>query len=216
MKTLTLLLLLFPCIVSAQATTEDYAIYSQYLKTIQDSCKTGKVCFVANETTAYSQKFNLAGIDNIVRELRAYLKGDKNNMSYIYLTFKDFSRTMITDTLWVALLADLDKRMGQGFKIENHFSPDLQTAIIDTTIYNKYFSHFSAAGRIERNWIRFHKKYGTLSLLIELSPIVSDGQRAVFYFSKRCGGLCGEGDLLFFGKENNEWALLQRASLWYN
>jgi hypothetical protein len=214
-KCIGLFLLLLPGVALAQVTTEDYAIYSQYLKIVQDSYKTEKVCFVVNETTAYSLKYFPPEINDWVEELRGYLK-NKASMFYAEFTFKDFTKTIISDTLWVSMLADLDKKMRQPFKIENHFSPDLEIVVIDTNIYNKYFSHFKTVRRIDRNWTRFHKKYGTPAVLIEISPIATDGQRAVFYFSTRCNGLCGEGDILFFGKENNEWKFLKSAPLWYN
>jgi len=112
--------------------------------------------------------------------------------------------------------------MKRSFKIENNFSPVLQTTIIDTDQYNKYFKKFKTSKQIERNWQRFHKNYNISSMynrssiLIEFSDIASDGKEAAFYFSWRCGGLCGEGDLVFFSKENGEWKFLHLTPLWYN
>jgi len=213
-------LILLPGIALAQATKEDYAIYSQFLKIVQDSYKTGKVSFVVNETTAYRQKSKDIGInDDInekVRDIRNYLAGNKNSAGYLTFSFRDFAKTLVTDTAWILLLDEVNRKMKQRFKIANNFAPDLQTNVVDEPICDKFFKHVKTVRQIDRNWARFHKKYGAVSALIELSPITSDGQRAVFYFSTRCGGICGEGDLVFFSKENSEWKFLYKAPLWYN
>ena len=106
--------------------------------------------------------------------------------------------------------------MNEGFVIENNFSADLNTIIINKRTFNKYFKHSKSNKRIEKNWIRFHNTYKMPSALIEFSDIAKDEKHAVFYFSNRCGGLCGDGNLIFFINENGEWKLLKEIPLWYN
>ncbi|MFI5136347.1 MAG: hypothetical protein ACHQIM_00880 [Sphingobacteriales bacterium] len=211
-----LLLLLFPCLAFSQATKGDYDIYSKYLKVFQANKKVEKICFVVNETTAYSQKYFLPDVDQVVTDLTGYLKGDQTLLSEVSFTFRDVIHTLTKDTLWIPVIAELSQKIKQNFKIENNFSSDLQTIVIGNNTAKKYFRHSKTVKQIDRNWVRFHRKYPMPSALIELSEIASDGQRAVFYFSTRCGGLCGDSDLIFFSKENGEWKFLAKAPLWYN
>jgi len=216
MRSIIIVLILFPTLAFSQPTKEDYGIYSQYLKVFQASKKVEKIYFVINEMTVNSQNNYLIDINSVVNDLRGNIKGDINGRSGVYSTFKDFAITLTKDTLWIPLIAELNQKMKRSFKIENNFSSDLQTIVISDTTAQKYFRHSKTSKQIERSWARIHKQYPMSSALIELSQIVSDGKRAVFYFSWRCGGSCGDGDLVFFRKENNEWKYLYSAALWYN
>jgi hypothetical protein len=211
MRSIILILVLFPCLVSAQTTKDDYVIYSQYLKEFQIERKS-KIDFVVRRSAEYDDN---DGLVVYVDELRQFLK-NKTSMPSVEFRFRKFTGTLIKDTLWVSLLAELDKKMKKSFEIEDSFSPDLKTDIINDKTYKKYFRNFKNFKHIERNWIRFHQQYPIPSIVIEFSAVASDGQRAVFYFSNRCNPLCGEGDLVFFYKENNEWKYLSHSALWYN
>ena len=180
MRLIVWLLILFPCVAFSQAMKEDYGIYSQYLKVFQASKKVDKIYFVVNETTANNQNNYLIDINSIVNDLRGNIKRDINARSGVYSTFKDFAITLTKDTLWIPLIAELNKKMKQGFKIENNFSSDLHTIVISDTTAKKYFKHSKAGKQIERKWARFHKQYPMPSVLIELSEIANDGQRVAF------------------------------------
>jgi len=212
-RLIIVILILFPCLAFAQATTEDYGIYSQYLKELQ--IERGQINFVIRKSTNYGGNYDDFAA-NIAGDIRKFLKGDEESRAYFEHVFQKFTPTLIKDTLWVSLLAELNQKIKQKFEMENNFSPDLNTVVINTHIYKRYFRHFKGFKRIEKCWIHFHKKYPKPAAMVEFSEIASDGQRAVFYFTMRCNPLCGEGDLVFFHKENNEWKYLYSAPLWFN
>lgn len=212
---------LLPYVVLGQAPINDYIIYSKFLKYFQADRKMENFTFVINETPYFTEKYGPLSdrdfqLNDFLDELRAYSKDKNKGYSDSYATFKDFTFTLIKDTLWFPVMTMFDKQFHSGYKIVDHFSPDLQIAIINKPTFDNYFRHMTNDRQIDRAWIRFHKKYSTYALLTELSKIASDGQRALFYFSFRCNGLCGEGDLVFFEKENDEWKCLGKFPLWFN
>jgi len=215
-KYLLVILMLFPYVAFAQTTTEDYSIYSKYLNDFENNRKGTKLDLIVLDTMAWSLKYNEPAIDDIVADFRRYFRGDKSNFEYEYTLFREFTKALITDTLWISRLDDLNKKIKAGFKLENFFPIALQVKVINKHTFNKYFKFSDKRRQVERNWMRFHREYPMPSALIELSPIASDGTHAVFYFSMRCEGLCGEGDLVFFEKENGKWKSLYKAPLWYN
>lgn len=216
MKFFIVILLLLPSIAIAQATAEDYSIYSKYLNDFRNEVKGTNMDLIVLDTMAWSLKFNEPSISDIVADFRKYFKGDKSKFDYEYILFRKFTEILINDTLWISRIDDLDKKTKVGFRLENYFPTDLQVKVIDKRTFNKYFKFSDKGRQVERNWARFHREYPMPSALIELSPISSDDKRAVFYFSMRCGGLCGHGDLVFFEKENNGWTCLGHFPLWYN
>jgi hypothetical protein len=214
MRSIILPLILCRCLAYGQTTKEDYTIYSQYLKAFQTIKAVKKINFVVRESAeCYSRGHDTSEINDYAKKLRAALKGDKAALQDVYFMFRSVIETFHKDTLWIPVIAELGRKMKRGYKIQNKFSPDLQTSVIDDHSYKKYFGNIK---HIDKSWNRFHKQYPMPSALTELSEIAGDGQRAVFYFSWRCGGLCGDGDLVFLYKENNEWKYLGVATLWYN
>jgi hypothetical protein len=214
MRSIMLLLVLFPCFAFAQATKEDYGIYSQYLKEFRIESKT-QINFVVRKSSADSTKYDYFAAD-IPGDIRKFLNGETASLPDFEHLFRDFTTTLIKDTSWVSLLAELNQKIKQKIEIENDFSPDLKTVIINDSIYEKYFKNVRSYKRIVKNWAHFHKQYPDPSALIAFSEIASDGERAIFYFTARRNVLIGEGDLVFFHKENNEWKYLYSAALWYN
>lgn len=67
---------------------------------------------------------------------------------------------------------------------------------------------------IDEGWATFHEDYPGYSLLVNLSEIVSDGKRAIFYMSHRCGGLCGAGYMVLFYKDTSGWRFTCTLPIW--
>ncbi len=213
MRLISIALVLLPYFAFSQQTPGDYAIYSQYLKVFQSSKKVEKMYFVVKDL-GDSVEYQDEGVIGTVKDLTLYLKGDKSvTFSDVYFTFRDILSTLKKDSLWIPVIDELSAKIKQKFEIENKFSPDLHTIIISEDTYHLYFRNFN---HIEKSWEHFHKHYPLPSALISLSKIAGDGTRTVFYFSERCGGLCGDGELVFFQKENGKWKFLAKSALWYN
>jgi hypothetical protein len=209
MKTLIAIFILFPWIVSAQNIPDDYAIYSQFLKTYQEQ-RSSQMYFVIRKSTEYGRKFEKDGITSIAPDFRGYLKGKDYAIASMQIVYH-FGDKLKTDTLWIPLIEELGKKMKQEFIIKNNFSPDLQTVVINTHTYKKYFGRNKD---VEGNWEHFYSHYPKSAILAEFSSIVSDGKRAVFYFADRRGGFGGAGQLVLFYREGPEWKFFSYISLW--
>ncbi|HEY2582722.1 MAG TPA: hypothetical protein VGI43_12990 [Mucilaginibacter sp.] len=205
MKSMFLSFLLLPCILKAQDDKESYAIYSQYLRQFRN--EKSRADFVIRTSTDNIRKYHSDDVSEMVTGLRGYVKGD--------FSFEFFFRPKVNDlrkdTLWIPLIDELSKKIKNEFIIKNEFAPDLQCILISDGIYRKYFGNNKY---IDKNWNRFHVQYPIPAFLIDLSEIVGDGKRAVFYFGSHCGGLCGSGSLILFYKDGSEWRFLTTISLW--
>jgi hypothetical protein len=210
MRSVILILAFFPCLVFAQATKEDYAMYSQYLDLNQKD-KSAQFNFIVRQSTDYIIKYDKTSINEMVNEFRGFTKEDKESIADLEALYRLFIPVLKTDTLWIPLIAELNQKMQYKFVVKNEFSPGLQTTVIRDHAYKKYFGKHK---NIKKGWERFHGHYGKISLLIDLSAIANDGKHAVFYFARRCGGLCGAGQLVLFYKENSEWKYLMTLNIW--
>ena len=134
-------------------------------------------------------------IEGMITTFRSYVHGEKDAMMDMgYWAFRD---TLKIDTLWIPLIERLRQNIRKKFIIKNKFSEDLNVSLMP---YNHYAECF-VDKEIREGWDSFHEDYPGYSYLTELSVIVNDDKRAVFYFSTRCGGLCGTGQLVLFYKD---------------
>jgi len=99
-------------------------------------------------------------------------------------------------------MVQLEGKMSQRFVVANRFSPDLHVTMISDGAYHKIFN---GKGSLRKAWSKFEKRYQDPAYLIDLSAVVSDGKRALFYFSRAWGGLAGYTSVVFFEKENGKW-----------
>jgi len=214
MKYLLTILFLLPCFVFSQKADESYAIYSQYLKRYQTK-KGVKVRLVIKESLDYSSKYDEASLLSVVKDIKDYSDGKQSALLSFGLLPDGYAETLKKDTLWIPLIAELDKKLSDNSNIKNEFAPELETVVIGKREYNKY--HNTEINKsyksIQQGWDTFHHKYGKAAL-IGLSEIVSDGKRAVFYFTSNYGGLGGEGGLVLFYKENSKWRFLMYLRIW--
>lgn len=199
-------LFLLPCLVSAQATKEDYAIYSQYLQHVKTYLK-GQADFVVRESTDYGRK-DEADFTNVVTNLREFVKGDYSSL------FDYHCDTIVPilqkDTAWIGLVSLLNQKIKTRYVLKNEFATGLKLSVISNHDYVGYFGNGKHLGA---NWRRFHKKYPIPAYLIDLSEIVKDNNHAVFYFSRRWDGI-GNGWLVLFYKDGSEWKFLQALHIW--
>jgi len=214
MKCLLITLFLLPCFVFSQNANDTCVIYSQYLKLYQNK-KGVKLRLVVKESLDYSSKYDEAGLSSVVQDMRDYSHGKQPTLSSFGILPYGYAETLKKDTLWVPLIAELDKKLSDNSNIKNEFAPELETVVIGKNEYNKYHSNKinKSYKSIQRGWDKFHHKYGKAAL-IGLSEVVSDGKRSVFYFTSNYGGLGGEGGLVLFYKENSEWQFLMYLRIW--
>lgn len=145
----------------------------------------------------------------MLNEFRDYLKGDKLAESSFF-KFESFKDTLKKDTLWLPLIARLNQRLHKEHIIKNIFSKDMHVSMFTYNQYAEYFEEKS----INDSWIEFHEDFPGHSILTDLSEIVSDDKRAVFYFSWRCGGSCGDGSLILFYKAKSGWKYVCSIPMW--
>jgi len=200
----------FPSLVFAQASKEDYAIYSQCLKNYQKE-KDKKMYFVVKESADYIRKYDTVEIRNIIAELRGYLSGDLASATDVKFMYRSFADTLKKDTLWMPLLEQLDKKSKSEFVLENKFSKKLQTVMIRSEDADAFFIKVKD---FRKSWAAFQYHYSKRAVMVEFSEIATDGKRAVFYFVSKCGGLCGNGFIVFCYKENNHWKFIPTFPRW--
>jgi len=119
------------------------------------------------------------------------------------------------DTAWIPLIDELCQTLDAGFILKNKFQNDIQLNLIR---YNagKYFGRSEYS---KQNYAHFKKRFHSKLplLLIRFSQIVSDGNRAVFYFSRHCNydKFPDEGQLVLFYRKNSKWKFLGTIGLWH-
>jgi hypothetical protein len=211
MKTILItIVMVLPCFVFGQSKVDDYDIYSSYLKTYQynNNVKFNYVIMVSSD---YGKRNNESDIGGILEDFRDYLKDGKDAGVFIQCWY--FRDTLKKDTLWLPLIARLNKRIQKEHIIQNSFSKDLQVFMLPYNEYIKYFDKDNGKD-IDEGWTSFHENYPGYSLLINLSEIESDGKRAVFYLSHQCGGLCGAGYMVLFYKDASGWKFIGTLPIW--
>lgn len=67
----------------------------------------------------------------------------------------------------------------------------------------------------KKSWSYFYKHYSYEGLDIFSLPIfLRNDTYCLFYTSHACGGLCGEGKLTLYKKENGEWKVVKTYCWW--
>jgi hypothetical protein len=155
----------------------------------------GNGIFVVCESTDYGRKFD-SGIHLGVRDLRRWFKNGHSSLTG-NAQYDSIRQKIKSDTTWISLMVKLENKMSQRFLIANRFSQGLHVTIIGENAYNKIFRG--------DGWGRFHKKYRGTAALVDLSAVVSDGKRALFYFAQAWGGKEGNTSVIFFEKVNGKW-----------
>ncbi len=209
MRWVLLIFLLFPHLVFGQKLPDEYDMYSKYLKIFQDTKKV-ELNLVIMVSSTYGKKNNESDLGSSLIDFRNYLRGNKSDAS-AFFQCEAFRDTLNKDTLWLPLIDELNKKLAKDHNtIRNQFSEGLK---INLLTYNHYDGYFGD-GDIDGGWATFHEDYGDKSALINLSQVVNDGKRAVFYFSSQCGGLCGEGRIVLFYKDRAGWRFVIGLPLW--
>jgi hypothetical protein len=65
-------------------------------------------------------------------------------------------------------------------------------------------------------WPAFYKQFPGSQGLLEFSGVAfsADGTQAFFYFSNRCGGLCGTGYYVIMEKRDGLWVIQKEVRMW--
>jgi hypothetical protein len=199
-KTIIGLLLFFaPAWLFAQTEQESYGMYTQYLQSVKAEVE-GNANFVVHESTAYGRAID-PGISLQVKILRRWYKNGHSSVSG-NAQYDSLREKIKDDTTWISLMIQLEEKMSQRFVVANRFLPDLHVTLISDEAYHKIFA---GNGSLNKEWGKFEKKYRDPAYLIDLSVVVSDGKRALFYSSRAWGGKAGYTSVVFFKKENGKW-----------
>lgn len=118
--------------------------------------------------------------------------------------------TLKKDTAWLVLIDQLNKSFKKQHTVRNAFPRDIHVSMFT---YSQYAEYFQNKG-MDEGWANFREDYSGHSILTTVSNIVSDGKHALFYFSWRCGSLCGDGSLVMFYKDVSGWEYLCSIRLW--
>jgi hypothetical protein len=65
-------------------------------------------------------------------------------------------------------------------------------------------------------WPAYYKQFPGSQGLLTFSGVgfSADGTQAFFYFSNRCGGLCGTGDYVIMEKHDGRWGIQKEIGMW--
>jgi len=209
------IVMILPCFVFGQSKTDEYAIYSSYFRAFNKE-RGGKHTFAIKISSNFNNYEDVWGIEGVLTDFRNFVMNKTVSGSFMPNTLFLLD-SLKRDTLWLPLISKLISGIHKPHVIKNYFSKDLQVFLLPYNEYIKYFgdSENSAKG-IGEAWASFHENYPDHGILVDLSEVVSDGKRAVFYFGWRCGGLCGDGSLILFYKDNSVWHLVAGIPMWYN
>jgi hypothetical protein len=212
-KILLALALLFPLIGFSQSKADEYAIYSNYLRAF-DKERGGRHTFAIKIASDYNNYRDASYITDVLDDFRDYVKNKK--AGFVFSARRDFLMdTLKKETLWLPLISKLIRQMHKPYVIKNYFSKDLRVFLLPYTEYYKYYGATNGIG-IDEEWAAFHENYPDHAVLADLSEVVSDGKRAVFYFGWRCGGLCGDGSLVMLYNDGSGWRVVTSITMWYN
>jgi len=202
------IIILIPCLCFGQKNTSDYDIYSEYFRVFQKQ-HGGEYNFVIKVKPGYNPTEEDTGISSFLYDVRGDIKEGKIPGSFV-LNCPQLIDTLKKDTSWLLLIDQLNKGLKKQHTIRNAFSKDIRVSMFTYGQYAEYFEN----KEINEGWANFHDDYPGHSVLTTVSDIASDGRRAVFYFSWRCGGLCGDGSLVMFYKDASGWKYLCSITLW--
>lgn len=210
-KILVTITLLLPFCAFSQAKTDEYAIYSSYFRVFNE--RGGRHTFAVKISSDYSNYEDVAYIQDVLDDFRDYIKDKK--FGFVFAQRDFLIDTLKTDTLWLPLISKLISNVHKTHVIKDYFSKDLKVFLLP---YTEYYKYYGATNRrdIDEEWALFHENYPDNAVLVDLSQVVSDGKRAVFYFGWRCGGLCGDGSLVMLQNDGSGWHVVTSIIMWYN
>ena len=68
--------------------------------------------------------------------------------------------------------------------------------------------------KVDSGWKIFRKTYGGDFYRMSFPYFSQDKQTCIIYIGHYCGGLCGEGGLKIFRRQNNTWRLIRTIGRW--
>lgn len=205
---LILIVVLIPSLCFGQKKIDNYAIYSEYLRVFQQR-HGGEYNFVVKVKPVYNSFEDEPGISFFLNDFREDTKA--NHVSGTFALYcPQLMDTLKKDTSWIHLIDQLSKSVKKSHTIRNAFAKDINVSMFTYNQYAKYFEDKN----IKDGWNSFLEDYPGHSVLTTISDIVSDDRHAVFYFSWRCGGLCGDGSLVMFSRDASGWKYLCSIILW--
>lgn len=200
---------LIPCLCFGQKKTADYDIYSEYFRTFQHQ-RGGEYNFVVRVKPEYGSAEEAPDLSSLLRDFRDYSKGSQSIDGSYFLKCPQLPDTIKGDTLWFRLIDQLNQSFKRPGTIRNAFAKDIRVFMFSYSQYVEYFENKS----IGDAWANFYEDYPGHSILTSISDVACDGKRAVFYFSWRYGGLCGDGSLVMFYKDTSGWRYVCSLILW--
>ena len=206
----TLLLIIFTLTLNsgfAQTEQDSYKIYSQVINGITQSWinKPVNSIIIIKQLT---DSLELYQLDELTQ--------DSSSQYAIQHWFaNDYS-------LWLRLKTDKDFKAAITNLTSNFINHptiyptllDLDNVSIETLTSNEFHDFlFKGNHYKDKGWKKIERIYGT-HFVFQLSKVEYQGNYATFYYSYRCGGLCGKGGVVLMENVNGKWHILKDFELW--
>ena len=175
--------------VSAEAnlTSEEYAVYSAYLNSLEDVHSSGSVLKMIVINKKIKQPLNNCSLSSIAEHAPPAIARELRPL-FDDLLSKDSSSFTI---------ARFKLRRKYAFLDENNFA----RLFLDKT-YDGWASFYS----------QFPNSYGYVSL--SRVSFNKDSSTALFFVSTQCGTLCGSGKYVLLTKARSTWKIVKFINCW--
>jgi hypothetical protein len=179
--------------------SEDYKVYSTFIKT-EILTKTESVTII-NKLSTDTSSIQLA--------TDAIKSKDKQQLEQLIFLTRDEKGNRIDslDTVTQNLILNFFQNQSKDSILTNLFDISVKIFLIDSSPFKK---------GSQDEWKIFYKKYPGSGGLFQFSNIYysQDGKTAIFYHSLERNGLNGHGALTIMTNINGEWKLKYHINLW--
>jgi hypothetical protein len=175
--------------IDNEVSSEEYAVYSAYLDTLDKSPQDG----ARGRLAVINDQSEKAESTCLPEKIVKFNK--KISTAELRPLFDDL-RTKDQST----------KIFGRFFKVRHDY----------VLLNSKDFKAFFQTNRLEGGWEDFYKKYPKSSGYITFSRVGfnQDQTKAIFFKDSYCGSLCGSGDYVLFIKSNGKWKVSNIFNCW--
>jgi hypothetical protein len=115
-------------------------------------------------------------------------------------------------------LKDVSEHTRQAFDSHNKNRVKIESAKIKGSFEIMLLSDDAVKTLVEgsKGWQAFHDKYPKASgiTLVSRPGLNSDGTRALLYMGTSCDMRCGDGIFILLGRENGQWKVLKKETIW--
>lgn len=202
MKKILCVLFLFLSFISCVFSQENqYEIYSKLVNDKEINWTDKKAILILNKTVKEIDSDVLFELSSYSDNLPDYLKN--------YFDVQVITK-YTTDVNFRNALLGLLKVSEEKMQIEAFLPPSFYLKLISENKFKSYLKKGILTG-----WNKILDKYQS-NWVVEFSNVSFSGNYAAVYYGKRCGGLCGSGDIYVFEKNKEDWKLISKINVWMN